>query len=179
MAATHVAFLRGMNVGGHRITNPELTDHVAALGFGDVATFQASGNVVFDAGTSAPSEVEARLEDGLAAALGYEVPTVVRSLDRVATLATADPFDGWVGDGTGKLQVAVCRPAVAAEVEARLRAMLPPGERLAVDGADVFWQPAAGVLDSTFDPQKAATLVEVWTMRTQGTLQRLVKKFGG
>lgn len=43
------AFLRGMNVGGHRLTNAELRSHFDAMGFSEVATFRASGNVVFAA----------------------------------------------------------------------------------------------------------------------------------
>ena len=45
----HAAFLRGMNVGGQRITNAELRDEFEALGFESVTTFRASGNVIFEA----------------------------------------------------------------------------------------------------------------------------------
>src|ERR1035437_353881 len=38
-----------MNVGGHRLTNAELRSHFDAMGFSEVATFRASGNVVFAA----------------------------------------------------------------------------------------------------------------------------------
>ena len=43
----YVAFLRGMNLGNRRIKNPELAAEFERLGFEDVATFRASGNVVF------------------------------------------------------------------------------------------------------------------------------------
>ena len=46
----YVAFLRGMNLGkNRRIKNPELLAEFERLGFEDVATFRASGNVVFGA----------------------------------------------------------------------------------------------------------------------------------
>ena len=41
----YVAFLRGMNLGKRRIKNEELRREFEALGFEDVATFRASGNV--------------------------------------------------------------------------------------------------------------------------------------
>lgn len=41
-----VAFLRGMNLGGRRLTNDELRAAVTACGCDDVETYQASGNVV-------------------------------------------------------------------------------------------------------------------------------------
>ena len=37
----HAAFLRGMNVGGHRITNDELRVLFAAMGFRDVQTLKS------------------------------------------------------------------------------------------------------------------------------------------
>jgi uncharacterized protein (DUF1697 family) len=52
--SAYVAFLRGMNVGGHRLSNGELRAHFAAMGFADVATFRASGNVVFAADERTP-----------------------------------------------------------------------------------------------------------------------------
>ena len=45
--ARYAAFLRGMNVGGHRLTNEQLRAHFHTLGFAEVETFRASGNVVF------------------------------------------------------------------------------------------------------------------------------------
>ena len=46
--ARYVAFLRGMNLGRRRITNDALRAEFEALGFGGVATFLASGNVIFE-----------------------------------------------------------------------------------------------------------------------------------
>jgi len=41
-------WFRGMSLGGRRITNDALLAHCEALGCGDVATFRASGNVIFE-----------------------------------------------------------------------------------------------------------------------------------
>ena len=43
----YVAFLRGMNLGNRRLKNEELRGEFEALGFAEVATFRASGNVIF------------------------------------------------------------------------------------------------------------------------------------
>ena len=55
VVASYAAFLRGMNVGGHRVTNEELRARFAAMGFSGVATFRASGNVVFAGGAEPPT----------------------------------------------------------------------------------------------------------------------------
>ena len=41
----YVAFLGGLNVGGHRVTGPDLVAEFTRLGFTDVATFLASGKL--------------------------------------------------------------------------------------------------------------------------------------
>ena len=43
-----VAFLRGMNLGGRRISNTELVKAFEQAGFEGAAAFRASGNVVFE-----------------------------------------------------------------------------------------------------------------------------------
>ncbi len=74
------AFLRGMNLGRHRrISNAELVAAFEALGFTEVHTFRASGNVAFTSPRAAGDEALRReIEAGLGEALGYPVPTFVR-----------------------------------------------------------------------------------------------------
>jgi uncharacterized protein (DUF1697 family) len=89
---SYAAFLRGMNVGGHRLTNDELRGHLEAMGFAGVATFRASGNVVLAGEERTPQAVAEHVEQGLEAALGYAVPTFVRSAEQVLAIAAAEPF---------------------------------------------------------------------------------------
>ena len=85
----HVAFLGGINVGGHRVAMADLKRHVEELGFTDVSTYIASGNVVFSTRTT---KLEPLVEAHLEAALGYAVPTFVRRDAEVVALAGASPF---------------------------------------------------------------------------------------
>jgi uncharacterized protein (DUF1697 family) len=88
----YAAFLRGMNVGGHRISNAELRVHFEQLGLSDVSTFRASGNVIFADAGEPPSELVTRIEAGLATALGYDVPVFLRSAKEVLKIAAHQPF---------------------------------------------------------------------------------------
>ncbi len=56
----YVAFLRGMNLGNRRIKNEELRAEFEAMGFEEVATFRASGNVIF----AAPEKSESATDRG-------------------------------------------------------------------------------------------------------------------
>jgi uncharacterized protein (DUF1697 family) len=51
----YAAFLGGINVGGHRVKNDELRLQFEAMGFQEVNTFRASGNVVFAVHSGPPS----------------------------------------------------------------------------------------------------------------------------
>lgn len=82
----YAAFLRGMNLGGRRITNDELRSHFEDLGFAEVDAFLASGNVVFTADTEDVGKLAARIESGLEDALDYPVPTFLRTARTIERL---------------------------------------------------------------------------------------------
>ena len=50
----YVALLRAINVGGHTVKMDALRKHFSRMGFANVETFIASGNVIFDAKASEP-----------------------------------------------------------------------------------------------------------------------------
>ena len=90
----YVAFLRAVNVGGRVVKMDELRRHFADAGFTGVETFIASGNVIFDTTAKPGPALEARIEGALKKALGYDVPTFVRSLADVVTAAERQPVRG-------------------------------------------------------------------------------------
>jgi uncharacterized protein (DUF1697 family) len=93
--ATHVALLRGINVGGrNKVAMADLREVVAELGHADVSTYIQSGNVLFtpgagDAGTSA---LAAALAEAITTRLGVTSPVVVVSRDELAEVIGANPF---------------------------------------------------------------------------------------
>ena len=63
MAATHVALIRGINVGGNNaVSMAALRAGLEADGFADVRTYINSGNVVLDAGKSSTAAVNKAVE---------------------------------------------------------------------------------------------------------------------
>ena len=176
--STYVAFLRGMNLGGRRITNEELGAAVEAIGLTGVACFRASGNVIFEAPEGERAdEVSARIEAGLADSLGYEVPVFIRSIDQVAAIAAHEPFDPKEADASaGKLQVALLpdRPGKIARTEAL--SMGTDEDRLAIEGSELYWLPSGGISDSDLDLKSLEAELGPWTMRTKGTIEQIAAK---
>jgi uncharacterized protein (DUF1697 family) len=97
---THIALLRGINLGGHkRVAMPELREVVASLGHGDVATYIQSGNVVFSTGEAGTGETDtvalaAGLERAVADRLGVQAGVIVLSRDELAQVAADNPYPG-------------------------------------------------------------------------------------
>ena len=58
----YVAFLRAINVGGHTVKMDQLRRLFEALGFSDVQTFIASGNVIFDSKSKSTKALEKKIE---------------------------------------------------------------------------------------------------------------------
>jgi uncharacterized protein (DUF1697 family) len=89
---TYVAFLRAVNVGGTgKLPMTELRAMAEAIGFANVRTYIASGNLVF---ASALSEAKAKtaLERRLAQYAGKPVGVLVRTGGELAAVLRANPF---------------------------------------------------------------------------------------
>ena len=88
----YVALLRGINVGGHRVTMERLRELFVELGFASVETFIASGNVFFQTPETDTLTLETRIEAHLKQALGYEVATFFRTPAELTTASAMCPF---------------------------------------------------------------------------------------
>jgi uncharacterized protein (DUF1697 family) len=92
---SHLALLRGINVGGrNRVAMAELRRVVAALGHTDVATYIQSGNVVFTSADPDAAAVAAALERAVADDLGVPAAVVVLDRAELAAVVAGNPFPG-------------------------------------------------------------------------------------
>jgi uncharacterized protein (DUF1697 family) len=90
---TYIAFLRGINVGGHKLIKmQELVRIFSALGCKNVRTYQQAGNVIFESRLSSRERLTKKIEATLEADLGYRVPIVVRSLGELRQTIKRAPF---------------------------------------------------------------------------------------
>ena len=175
----YVAFLRGMNLGGRRIKNEDLRAEFERLGFVAVATFRASGNVIFDAGAAGASAaaLSERIESGIGEALGYEVPVFLRSAAEVAAIAAQRPFASrLLGASKGKLQVLLLARQPAAAARAKVLELADDEDRLALAGRELYWLPSGGVSESELDLKAIDAALDKGTMRTMGTIEQIAAR---
>jgi uncharacterized protein (DUF1697 family) len=176
----YVAFLRGMNLGNRRITNNDLRAHFEALKCEEVATFRASGNVIFAADRESTAKLTARLEEGLAEALGYEVLVFLRSAKELLAIAAYEPFGTKDrAASTGKLQVALLAKKPTAKAGKSALALSTEADRLTVEGRELYWLPQGRMSDSELDLKALATILGPMTIRTEGTIDQIAAKHFG
>src|SRR5215475_1953768 len=94
MPATHVALLRGINVGGKNpLPMKELAAEFVTAGCEHVRTFIQSGNVIFTAPRGKPESEFARLLGArLAERFGYTAPLVLRSTEDLRAAIANNPY---------------------------------------------------------------------------------------
>jgi uncharacterized protein (DUF1697 family) len=146
MTGMRVAFLRGINVGGHNVKKEVLRDVFLDLDLTDVETFIASGNVIFDGGNRpgrADPDVDARLEARIGAALearlGWPVPAFVRSPAEIAAMVGVDLVDQLApGDGE-TLQLGLLHHRADAGAVQKIEALSTPTDVLRVHGRELYW----------------------------------------
>ena len=85
----YAAFLRGVNLGKRTVKSAELKSAFEAMGFTEVKTLLASGNVLFDAKPS--KGLKAKIEAGLKEQFGFAIGTVLRSVDELEAMVASDP----------------------------------------------------------------------------------------
>lgn len=100
---THVALLRGINVGGkNKVEMARLRDVVERLGHQRVRTYINSGNVVFSAkGKGDPTE---KITAAIHEEFGFRVEVLVKDIEAVETVEQAIP-EHWVDDKTMRTYV--------------------------------------------------------------------------
>jgi len=89
----HIAFLRGINVGGHhKVPMAELKMVFEKLGFSNIITLLNSGNVIFDAINSNTENLEELISEQLENTFGFPIPTIIRKSDTIQQLYNDAPF---------------------------------------------------------------------------------------
>lgn len=140
-------FLRGVNLGGRRLSMPELASFVAGLGAQDVKTYLQSGNVAFRASAAAAGMVAAELETQGEARFGFPLRVVLRAGNELRHVLSQNPFLT-AGADERTLHVAFLADAPDAQALARLDPQRSPPDAFAVRGREIYLHLPGGVASS-------------------------------
>jgi uncharacterized protein (DUF1697 family) len=167
-----VALLRGVNVGGVNMKMADLAEVVRELGYDDVKTVLASGNVLFttpDAGAASKD----KLETALRKRFGYEAWVHVLSVDALQKIIDGYPYPR--SADRHAYVVFILEPEVRDEL---LAVQLDPDVEQAEAGEGVvYWSVPKGMtLESAMGKAQSAGKHKQWlTTRNLNTLEKLTR----
>ena len=177
MTVRYVAFLRAINVGGHTVKMDALRKLFEKMGFSNVETFIASGNVIFDSKSSDPAALEKRIERDLEKALGYQVGTFLRSCEELAAIAQHEPFDT-VPDGC-LMHVCFLKSAADKVTRDKLNALRTKDDDFAAHKRELFWKTRGSFGGSPAAVPFGKIAGSIGTMRNVTTVRKLAAKYKG
>jgi uncharacterized protein (DUF1697 family) len=171
---THVALLRGINVGGNKkVPMAELRALASKLGWQQVATYIQSGNVVF-AGDGGAAAAERALEQAIEKHFGFPVPVVVRTAEQWRAFASRSPFRDAERERANALHLGLSKQQPLRGAAAALREYAKTGERIAIEAGAIWIDFAGGVARSKVTPAVLDRLVgSSVTLRNWKTVQAL------
>jgi uncharacterized protein (DUF1697 family) len=168
----YVALLRAINVGKRIVKMEKLRALFEELGFSNVETFIASGQVIFETRATDTAKLEARIEKHLQAALGYHVDTFIRTPAQLAQIGARVP----AGDRT--LYVTFTKQPPDRAACQRLKEHESDVDEFAVHGSEIYWLCRTSLSKSKFTGALLEKIIGMpATARNVNTVHRLVQKY--
>lgn len=136
---THVALVRGINVGGrNRVAMSDLRDLLAQARLSGGRSLLQSGNVVFASEGRTCDELERLLEEQTSLRLGLRPDYFVRTTDEWEGIVARNPFPDEAERDPGHLLVMLLKHAPTAAALQSLRLALKGSERIHADGRQLY-----------------------------------------
>jgi len=144
----YVAFLRGINVGGHnKIKMETLREMFAALRFENVKTYINSGNVIFETIEADDNVLAAKIERAIQAEFSLNIKVMVRTTSEIEGIIKNNPFDGQFTNDKD-LHVLFLDEELPEDKRQLLLSNNNENEQFTVRNREIFCLLRVGVLDS-------------------------------
>ena len=150
-----------------------------ALGFSNVETFIASGNVVFDSTSKNTKALEKKIERYLQETLGYEVATFIRSTTELATVAHYKPFiEAELKAEGNALYIGFLADSPGEEAKRKLRSLTTKVDDFHICGRELYWLRRRKISESEVSGALLAkTLGMQATLRNSTTVKKIAAKY--
>jgi len=174
----HIVFLRAINVGGHNVKMEHLRQLFESLGFSNVETFIASGNVIFDAKSGNTKILEKKIETCLREALGYEVATFIRTNKEVTEIAKYKPFPPPQLETAAALNIGFLADPLNEHAKQKLMALRTEIDDFHSHGREMYWLCLKKQSDSKVSNAAIEKTLGVRsTLRGANTVKKLAEKY--
>src|SRR5664279_2400519 len=171
----YIAFLRDINLGKRRVPMKQLAALFEQCGYQDVATFIASGNVLFSTRKSDASKLESHIAAHLEASLKNGVDTFVRTAEEVSSISRLRVFPEEGAEGI-TVHVGFLQQSLPAEIAKKFAAVRTPEDEFRVRDREYYWLCRIRTSDSKVWalPEMRQLRLPTSTMRNLASISRLV-----
>lgn len=167
----YVAFLRAINVSNRRVKMDVLRGLYVEAGFDNVATYIATGNVIFDSHSPPLAD---DLEEHFRSRIGFSSQVFLRTADEVRAVVVANP---WTHDGALVDVSFLERLPEESGSRALEKSVIPP-ESLVVDGSEVFFlREGKGIPTVHKESSTVSGLSMQTTRRGIATIEQITVRF--
>jgi len=174
----YFAFLRAINVGGHTVKMDHLRQLFTAMGFSEVGTFIASGNVIFTSSSKNTSSLENKIEDELKKSLGFEVATFIRTSSDLVRIATLQAFPQPALDSATAFNIAFLKKALDDGQVSRLMTLKTDIDDFSEYDREIYWLCRRKQSESTFSNAVLEKKLGIKsTLRGANTIKTMAEKF--
>ena len=179
MRGTHIALLRGINVGGkNKLPMKDLAALFAEAGCRNVQTYIQSGNAVFQAPPEVANTLPTQISALIADRFGLRVPVILRTAEQLAETFRSNPFLAQ-GLPAETLHVMFLADLPSPEKVASLDPNRSAPDAFIVQGRDLYLHLPSGVADTKLtNAYFDATLITVSTSRNWKTVTKLLELAG-
>ena len=137
---THIALLRGINVGGHKmVAMADLRDLLTRLGFADARSLLQSGNLVFRSEKRTAAQLERLLEAEVEKRLGVQTELFVRTAAEWKALVARNPLREEAERDPGHLLVLFLKATPDAKNVKALQASITGPELVRAHGRQAYF----------------------------------------
>ena len=174
----YVAFLKGVNVGGHNIiTKEKLREAFTELGYHNVCTFKQSGNVFFEIDATDAEGLEEKIQKRLLETTGKNIAVRVRTIAELEDILKFDPFKSQNKEGASFLVTFLPRGGRKGSLQVPAKISKSTAEVIAIQGEEVYSVSHGhgdGALPNPFIELK---LKVVATTRNWNIINEIVQKY--
>ena len=175
----YIAFLKAINVGGHTVKMDYLKNLFEKMGFENVETFIASGNVVFETKSKGVDSIKKKIETELEKTLGYKVATFVRTTKELKEIAEYIPFkNADLGDKKNSLYIGFLDSEPDKDRKKKTLELSDRANEFIFNKKELYWLCRKNFSDSgiTGKTLEKALGMET-TIRNSTTIRKMVARF--
>ncbi len=177
----YIALLKAINVGGHTVKMDHLKNLFERMGFENVETFIASGNVVFETKLKGVNSIKEKIEKELEKSLDYKAATFIRTTKELKEIAEHKPFTEFdLNNEQNSLYIGFLNTQPDKDSQKKVLTLSDKSNEFHLNKTELYWLCRKNFSDSgiTGKTLEKALGMET-TIRNSTTIRKIVLKFCG